>query len=497
MPIRNKNIIFFLFLIFSNLIFAQAVKQPNYKYYSAVSILQEQINEILQDINFANSNIGIYVKSLDNGDILYSYNKDKLFHLASCTKIFTSVAAFEYLGDKFQYNTEVYYDGKLLNSILKGNLYIVGSGDPTLKTQITQNKTIYDIFWDSLDYNDITEITGNIIADDSYFDNKYYPESWLFDYENKWFSPPSSALSLDNNLANLIVIPTRQDQKAKVVTEPSNVYLSIINNVKTISGKSNNITTKRLRASNVIVVNGTIGQYSDSLYYQIPINNPTQSFVVNLRDKLIKSGIKIKGNATNITDENLNPDYDKLELLFTIKSSPLYNILREMNKNSDNFIAEQVLKTIGAEIVSSGSTDAGLHVINELITKAGISSNNISLKDGSGLSPYSMATPFAVVDFLSYVSKQEYFDKFLSTLPIMGIDGTLIDRMKGYSYKGKIIAKPGFSYGTNTLAGYIITNEGEKLAFAIFINNFLGYNLLATKLQDEICFKLVNFSRKY
>lgn len=486
----------FLLLSFINLLLAQAPKQPNVKFYSPVLSLQEQITELLNDINFANANIGIYIKSLDNGDILYTLNKDKLFQLASCTKIFTSVAAIEYLGSNYKYQTEVFYDGKLTNTGLKGNLYIVGSGDPTLKTFYTKDQTFFELFKDSLVYNDINEINGNIIGDDSYFDSKRYPSSWLFDYETKWFAPPTSALSFDRNSYEIFIYPTKIGEKIKYEIVPSNVYFSVLNNARTVKGNENNINVTRISNTNIVIISGTLGVEAKETSEIVTVNNPTQSFISNLKDRLVKMGIKVKGTAQIIGEDSSSPDYDNKEAIFQFQSSPLLDILKDMNKNSDNFIAEQVLKTIGAEVFLYGSTQNGLRAIDQLITKANIQPTFISLKDGSGLSPLSMATPYAMVDFLSFVYREKYFNEFLSTLPTMGVDGTLSQRLKRYNYKGKIIAKPGFSYGTSTLAGYIFTNDGEKLVFAIFINNYLGFPAIATKLQDEICFKLVNFSRK-
>ncbi len=492
---QNLNKII-LFLICFNISFAQTLKQPNIKYYSPILVLQEQINELLNDVNFANANIGIYVKSLDNGDILFSYNKDKLFQLASCTKIFTSAAAFEILGKDFRYSTEVFYDGKLTTTALKGNLYIVGSGDPSLKTFYTQNKTFYELFKDSLIFNDITEINGNIIADDSYFDNLKYPESWLFEFQTKWFAPPTSALNIDKNTYEVLVYPTKVGDKPKYSINPFNNYFSILNNAKTVTGSDNFIEITRITNTNVIVISGTIGKELKEVSQLVTTNNPSQSFIANLKNQLVKLGVRVRGNALVVGEDLSAPNYENIESLFEFQSPALLDILIEMNKNSDNFIAEQILKTIGAELYITGTTKNGLKAIDEILLKANIAPLSITLKDGSGLSPLSMATPSSTVDFLSYVYRKEYFNDFLSTLPIMGVDGTLSQRLKGYNYKGKIIAKPGFSYGTNTLAGYIFTNDGEKLVFAIFINNYLGYPAIATKLQDEICFKLVNFTRK-
>jgi D-alanyl-D-alanine carboxypeptidase/D-alanyl-D-alanine-endopeptidase (penicillin-binding protein 4) len=170
-------------------------------------------------------------------------------------------------------------------------------------------------------------------------------------------------------------------------------------------------------------------------------------------------------------------------------------ILKELNKNSNNFYAEQILKTIGLEIYNFGTIENGVKACNDFFNTMGINPDNMVMADGSGLSRLNLVTPRQIVNLLSYMNKSDEFLQFYESLPIAGVDGTLIDRMKKTSAENNVRAKAGYNNNVSALSGYLKTVSGEQLVFSMLVNNYLVPPALANYILDNVCHRLVNFIR--
>jgi len=173
----------------------------------------------------------------------------------------------------------------------------------------------------------------------------------------------------------------------------------------------------------------------------------------------------------------------------------LTSIINEINKNSNNFFAEQLLRTIGLEIYNLGSAENGIKALRELLDEANISPDDLVMVDGSGISLFNLVSPKQIVALLSYMYNYGNFKDFKASLPISGIDGTLADRMSNTIAEGKVFAKSGYNTHASSLSGYIRTEMGELLAFSILLNNYLVPTSLANYIQDNACIKMVNYKR--
>jgi len=168
---------------------------------------------------------------------------------------------------------------------------------------------------------------------------------------------------------------------------------------------------------------------------------------------------------------------------------------REMNKSSNNFYAEQILKTIGFEENDFGTVDNGVRACKNLFNDMGINSESMIMADGSGLSRLNLVTPRQIVNLLTYMYKHEEFEKYYESLPIAGVDGTMTDRMKRTVAENNVHAKPGFNEFVSSLSGYLKTTSGEPIVFSIIVNNYLTPPALANYIQDNVCQRLINFNR--
>lgn len=466
---------------------------------SRMSEFWQQLDDIFNDPNFSSSNWGIVIKSLETGEYLYKRNEDKLFMPASNLKLFTTAAGLLLLGEDYSYKTSVYLNGTIDANVLKGDLIIQGCGDPTISGRF-YNDNVYKVYenWaDSLLALGIDEISGSIIGDDNLFDDRGMGSGWAWDNESYWYSAPSSALSFNDNCIDIIVRPDAMDKPALVSLVPDTKYVTVINKVVTApAGTPADIDVFRERGTNIITLRGKIPLDTDETKVYSTVNNPTQYSVVVLKEVLKRKGIYVRGYAADIDDESSIPDYTKMRKLFVHTSEPLSDIVKVINKNSHNFYAEQLLKTTGLEKEGFGSVENGTKAVKSLLGSIGINSENMIITDGSGLSRLNLVTPRQITDLLYYMSRSDLFPVFFSSLPVAGVDGSLARRMGKSKAEKNVRAKTGYISGVRSLSGYAYTADNEPLVFSIIVNNYLVPSALADNIQDLVCLRLVNFSRK-
>jgi D-alanyl-D-alanine carboxypeptidase/D-alanyl-D-alanine-endopeptidase (penicillin-binding protein 4) len=490
---------FILFLAF-NVQPQEIKKDTTVRYaYSTIPEFWAQMNDIFNDPNFSNAEWGVVIQSLETGEYFYKRNEDKLFVPASDLKLFTSASALLLLGSDYRFKTNIYMNGKIDGSILRGDLVVQGRGDPTISGRFYDGD-IFKVFndWaDSLSNLGIDEITGNLIGDDNAFDGVGLGTGWQWDFESNWFEAPSSAISFNDNCANISVYVNKETKQPIVSMMPETKYIVLINKVNVVSSDSStSINVYRDPGTNVVTVFGTIRNNSDTVNTFVTVNNPTQFAMVVLKDVLKKNGIRIDGYPVDVDDISSTLDYTKMVKLFTQYSPPLKEIIKVMNKNSINLFAEQILKTIGLERKGFGSADNGIQAEYKLFKEMGINPEALNIVDGSGLSRLNLVTPKQIVSLLTFMYKNKNFIPFYNSLPIAGVDGGLGDRMQNSKAQGRVRAKPGFLEGVRSLSGYALTSDDEPVAFSIIVNNFNVPVKLADNIQDLVCLRLANFRRK-
>jgi len=497
---RSIYVLFFLVII-SFRYYPQEIKSDtSNKYaYSSVSEFWSQMNDIFNDPNFSNAQWGVVIQSLETGEYFYKRNEDKLFIPASDLKLFTTATGLITLGSDYRFKTNIYMNGYIDGSILKGDVVVQGRGDPTISERFYDGNMlkVYNEWADSLLNAGIDEITGNIVGDDNAFDDVGLGAGWAWDYESNWFAASSSAICFNDNCVDITVTVNKKSHLPEVTVSPDTKYVIILNKAVTVPKDSSTaIETYREPGTNVITVFGTIRDNSDSVKTYVTVNNPTQYAMVVLKDVLKRKGIIIDGYPIDVNDMTNTLDYSRMKLLFTQYSPPLKEIIKVTNKQSQNLYAEQLLKTIGLEVKGFGTTANGLSVEYRVLREMGINPEGMNIVDGSGLSRLDLVTPRQIVALLSYMYKSRYFIPFFNSLPIAGVDGTLGDRMQNTKAQGKIRAKPGFLEDVRNLSGYAYTGDNEPIAFSIIVNNFSVPVKLADNIQDLVCLRIANFKRK-
>ena len=457
----------------------------------AVQRLQAQIEATLNDPLLASSNVGMKVVSLVTGEVLYEKDAEKLYHPASTMKLITAATALVKLSPNYRFHTTLYAD-RLEGRRVLGNIYIKGGGDPVFDSDDLEKMV------EKLVEMDVKDLQDDIIVDETYFDAIRRGRGWMWDDGpiGGYFSH-LSALTINRNGVLVRIAPgTEVGDPVRVHLDPPTQYMKIVNEATTVAA-SEDVRVKIARKNghdeeNVLMINGAMAIGQTEMNRRVDILDPALYCGTLLREMLAEQGVTLEGTVRygEVPEEAVE--------ISQHVSPPLSRILWEMNKPSDNLIAELLLKTIGAELRGApGTAQKGLGVISNLLGIIGLDRRYYTFADGSGVSRYNLVTASLLTDLLVYMFRNfAVMPEYLASLPVGGVDGTLTRRMRGMTAEGVLRAKTGTLRGITTLAGYTVTADGETLAFSILVSNYLGHASLRRALQDKIGDILTQFSRR-
>ncbi len=455
--------------------------------------LNTRIQLLLKNPSLKNVSYGISIVSINNTLPLFSYRDKDLFSVASNMKLLTTSAALDYLGADFEYKTTIEADGKITASgELIGNIVMRGSGDPNLSGRFYNGNIVaVPESWATAVINrGIRKITGDIIADDRIFDRMYTNPNWPENQLSEWYCAPSCGLSFNDNCVDITLIPKKEPGKVvTLLVEPNTSYFEIFNScVYTPDKKEHGYAMYRNTGTNQIFIKGKFWINASPEKNWVNVYNPALYLATVFKEILEKNGVTVCGNAKLIEEGELaNPNLEKI----TQTISTMEQTILVTNKNSQNFYAEQILKTLGSHIKGRGTLDAGIDVLHDFMDKLGFSKNEYQIEDGCGLSKGNKLSPKIITTLLTYMSKHPSGEVLWNSLPTSGTDGGLRRRMNSPQYKNRIHAKTGYIAKTSALSGYIDTSNGDVLAFSILMNNFGNLNSIM-KIQDDICKILVD-----
>ena len=467
--------------------------------------LAKRIQAILSTPDLSRGFWGIEVVSVPDGKVLYSQNADKLFTPASNTKLFTTAAALALIGPDYKFRTTIETNGTLDKyGRLTGDLILVGRGDPNLSGRVlpyalrTQRNDhpiqVLEQLADTLVQKGVKYVDGDIIADDSYFAFERYGEGWSQDDLVWGDGAPVSALTINDNVVFVNILPAdRAGDRAFVSITPFADYYRVDNRIITTPpGTGRKIYINREPGSTVLTLWGNMPLDDPGANEALAIEDPA-SFAAELFRHLLEArGIAIYGkdrtrhtelaSLSTFTVTALAPARGGDEpsrlltpqplVLASYQSQPLLEDVTVINKVSQNLHAEILLRLLGREKGTAGTIEGGLEVLHGFLNKVGISTDEYAFYDGSGLSRQNLVTPHAITHLLLYAASQPWGTSFRNTLPVAGLDGSLVDRFKNTDGSGRVYGKTGALGGVKSLSGYATTDSGKQVAFAILSNNF-------------------------
>ncbi|MEX0746986.1 MAG: D-alanyl-D-alanine carboxypeptidase/D-alanyl-D-alanine-endopeptidase [Rhodothermales bacterium] len=446
-----------------------------------------RIEQILSAESIRPAFWGIYVQDLASGDVLFSQNPNHLFIPASNQKILTSAAALDALGSDYRYRTVLYFDGAVTGSTLRGDLVIRGSGDPSFGSVFGGGPNPLRAWAKSLAEMGVTRVEGRIVGDDDVFDDRAYGEGWDIDYvvtqSSRLLGVSAGGLSSNDNVVEVKIVAAGAGNAPEITMRPPG-FLAVENGLMTANRRRGiSVSTARSLGGESISLQGSIPRSYEGTIV-MPVTNPTAFTVNSFRSYLQDLGVDVDADAVDI-DDLAEFEYSTEMPLFVHVSRPLAEILQTVNKESNNFYADQVFRSFSG----GGSAAGGEQRIKGLLQRAGASTDGLDFNDGSGLSRKNLVSPEAMTKLLAYMYKHPEREAFLGSLAQGGErQSTLQHRLHNLPVR----AKTGSLEYVRALSGYASTPDGRTLAFSIFANHFSGPSYQVTQTIDRIVMELAS-----
>lgn len=426
--------------------------------------LETQIKTLMDTAPAQASSLSVYIAD-EKGNKIYEYNGNKGLSTASTQKIFTAAAALETLGKDFQYTTSFSYSGKITQGVLHGDFFVFSNGDPTLGSFRYEGYKPEDIkqkLLIVLKEKGITQITGNLILDDSYFDlqttpggwpwndmgNYYGAGVWGINWRENQFDLKINGNKIQNTNVDLPGVKWVSEVKEGGNSDQSIIYTAPYSEVAIISGM--------LPSGKVSTVSGAMPNPPFTLGYEIKSWFAENS--IGFQGKIISTSMqKINGQKAS--------EFPKENIFLEIKSPTLDKIVYWFLRKSVNLYGENLIKTLAKKQKGEGNFNAGVDFLKSFWTSKGISPIMINFVDGSGLSPQNIVSSKAEVQALLYARKQPWFNEFYQGFPTL-------NGMK---------MKSGTIKNTKAFTGY-----HNGFVFSVIINNYQGNN------SSDALFKILN-----
>jgi D-alanyl-D-alanine carboxypeptidase/D-alanyl-D-alanine-endopeptidase (penicillin-binding protein 4) len=432
---------------------------------SRMQALRELLDAVLARAPLATAQAGVHVTSLDTGEVIYARDADRPLNPASNVKLVTSAAALARLGPEFRFRTDFSCRPALGPDGYCETLHVVGRGDPSLTTE-----RMWGIVGE-LSHAGVRKV-GDIAVDDAYFDESTEGPGYEQEKRDRPYMAPSGALSVNHNTVGIYVSSEGEGRRAKthVALEPMSDYFVVENKVEAAPRKA------RMRLSPSSIAAGDRQRIRVS--GRLPAGKPVQTFYRKVDNPALYAGetlkalLGVRGVVVRGKVRRSAVPADA-RLVHSSRSPALAEMVRELNKTSNNFDAEMLLRVLGAEASGApGTWPKGVAAVESFLAEAGLPAGSYVLKNGSGLNDTNRFSAAQLTRLLTYVARRTtYFPEYASSLGIAGRDGTLRLRMDGTAAEGRLRGKTGTLSDTTALSGYVKLASDETWAYSILVND--------------------------
>ncbi len=364
------------------------------EYLQAQSEYDKVLENILALPEYKNAQVGVAISDVKTSRILYESNGEKLMIPASVLKLVTSAAALEILGSDFRFKTRIGYSGNIENGVLKGDLIILGGGDPALGSEYFHNHYFVPHFMDtwiqSIKAAGIRSVEGRLVTDNSLYGNERIPTTWIWEDMGNYYGTVSSALSIYDNLSRITF------QSPAAAGMPTKI-LSVYPEIKEIQWNNEVLSSDINRdkayvfgspVDNQRIIRGTIPRNRN--LFTIKASNPFPEHLLTdeFLSRLSSEGIFVTGPV--VVGKIIMKEF---QMLLSYESPVLSEIVKILNHESVNLFAEHLVKQIAAELTGVGDREAGLKIISEFWSSKGLDVRQLFMEDGSGLSHFNAVSP--------------------------------------------------------------------------------------------------------
>lgn len=460
--------------------------------------LRKAIEPVVSRPELASAFWGIEVRSLARGRTLYALNATKAFRPASTLKLVTTAAALDAHGPEARIRTTLETAARIdgLGRLL-GDVYLVGRGDPNLSGRFSDGRATvaFEAMAEALVAAGVRRIEGRLVGHEGAFVGDRRGSSWTWEDLAWGYGAEISALSFADNLVEAKLVPgERVGDPAQLTLAPDAGCLNVVSSVTTAAARApaqdeaatignggNGLTLLREPGSNDVRLTGALplaGEWKERL----AVADPASCAAAVFSSVLEARGVRVTGGVA--TSREALPAGSRV--LAAYEGQPMAEIIRVVNTESQNLHAEMLLRLVGLKLAGEGSAKAGHEAVRGVLKRLGVDDTGWSLADGSGLARTNLLTPHGVVTLLAAMDRHPHAAAFRDSLAIAGATGTLEKRLRGTPAEKRLVGKTGSFQLASSLAGYVTTMRGERLAFAIFLNNQATRGREATGAIDRV-----------
>ncbi len=434
----------------------------------------EFVDGLLDHPSLCGSSWSVLIYSLDGDSVIYERDPDRRLIPASVAKLVTSAAALDALGPDYRFTTTVTSTRPLdTDGSLHGDLVVHAGGDPTIDAKYVDSlRAPILLAWaDSLKARGLTRVDGNIVMKTLPYRLQVSSPEWEVGDVNDRFGPCVDGFGYHSNVCQVSLMPGDSAGDGVLFSiDPPYAPVSIHSRVVTVeNGVPPYVEFRIVPEDTVVYLTGAIPLGDDGEYLWLSVQDPALYFGRALYEALLDREILVSGDIIvnrfqlNGADENM---------LYVHQSPPLSEVIKLMNKESDNYTSEYVLRVIGAGMFQFGDLRNGLLGIQGFLQKLGLSENDIHSRDGCGLSRQNLCSARGIVELLKAMYAHPFFQPYIESMAVSGTDGTIGFRMNSLELVGRVHAKTGTITHVANLAGYMYTADGRPVVFAMLCNNF-------------------------
>ena len=461
--------------------------------------LHDAVTLMAQDEDFEYGSLGICIIDLQKDSIVASSSAFSSLIPASSLKVLTTYAALSILGPDYTFLTELQYGGEIVDSTLKGDIFIKGGGDPTLGSprypDLDPVGKVAHNFAYQIKKLGIKNIEGSIIGDGSYYDYMPLP-NWAWDDIGNYYGAGVHGLNFHDNEFTLYFQKTAAVGEKPYVVKvfPEMPGVSIISDVVSSTPESgDNCYIFGEPYGRIRYANGTIPSGSGRFKVRGSLPNPPQTCAEYLYNTFKDSTHHIKNGPLDYLSylRTKATPYQR-KTFYILKSPPLFSIILQTNHRSINLYAETFIKELGKKYNNISTTANGVKQVYQFWKRKGLNMDGLYLEDGSGLSPRNGVSAYHLSKALSIASRDTLlFPYFYKSLPLAGKIGTVKSFMNGNS-SGKVRLKSGSMKRVRSYCGYVESNSKKKYSFSIIANNFTCSGTEVRKKVEELILVLLN-----
>ncbi len=443
--------------------------------------LPESVRAVLENTGIPLDSVGVFVQDVADNAPLVDFNADAAKNPASVMKLVTTAAALHALGPDYRWYTVAYAGGPLNGDRLEGDLILKGSGDPLLNTEA------FWTFLRRLRERGLRHVSGDLVIDESFFDVEREDRGAFDGRPYRVYNVQPTALLVNFQVYRFRLRPDKARGEVVVSTDPPSATVTVHNRLKLTNGRCRGskyrVRMKVLEGLPLDTVSFS-GNYPSSCgaHSILRTVSTQETYVFGLFKALWENlGGEIEGGVKS----DLVPD--SARRLFRFRSRPLADIIRPMNKFSNNVMTRNLLLTLGAERYGEpGTLKNGRVAVHNWLEREGIDDESLFIDNGSGLSRDARASSKLLGEILLAAYRSPYMPEFVASLPLSAMEGTMEDRFRNDPMKGRMHMKTGLIDHVRSMGGYMLNRSGRTLVIVLLQNHPNVHRRIGTEVQDAL-----------